>query len=398
MLSPEIAQAIVNRTMEILGKNVNLMNTEGMIIASGDKERVGTFHEGALKVIRTQQKLEIWPRDVQSMTGVRPGINLPIRLNGEIVGVVGITGDPDEVRNYGELVRITAELMIEQALLKEQLEAEQQAKEALLQDLIAGHFGRDYEMFKLRAFSLGLRLDVPMVALVIEILSRGNEMDGGVSFYRLRKQVGELLQELLKEGDVAGFISDHRFVVFKNINPAQGGGVVESELKQYARYLQEQLRERLGIASNIGIGSYHPGLEGLQASFRECLTALQLGRLRASTPFVFHIRDLALEEMISLVPPEVRQAFAGQVLRGLLTARDGEELLKTMEKLFAENLNLSSAANALYLHRNTLQLRLRKIARLTGRDPRVFHEAVLLYIAYLCLKLDNSQFSSYQAP
>lgn len=47
MLSHEDYQKIVNRLMNILGKNINIMDTKGVIIASGDSTRIGSFHEGA---------------------------------------------------------------------------------------------------------------------------------------------------------------------------------------------------------------------------------------------------------------------------------------------------------------------------------------------------------------
>ncbi len=49
--------------------------------------------------------------------GVRQGINLPLRLEGEIVGGIGLTGEPENLRKYGELVCMTAEMMLEQSRL-----------------------------------------------------------------------------------------------------------------------------------------------------------------------------------------------------------------------------------------------------------------------------------------
>lgn len=48
------------------------------------------------------------------LQGVKPGVNLLITFGGKIVGVVVISGEPEEIRSGGELVRITVELMLEQ--------------------------------------------------------------------------------------------------------------------------------------------------------------------------------------------------------------------------------------------------------------------------------------------
>lgn len=50
-LDSRLAQEIVTRTMRIIDCNVNIMDSKGYIIGSGDPERIGELHEGALGVI-----------------------------------------------------------------------------------------------------------------------------------------------------------------------------------------------------------------------------------------------------------------------------------------------------------------------------------------------------------
>ena len=47
---------------------------------------------------------------------------------------------------------------------------------------------------------------------------------------------------------------------------------------------------------------------------------------------------------------------------------------------FAADCSLKTAAEKLYIHKNTLQYQLDKIHALTGYDPRVFREGVILYL------------------
>lgn len=47
MLSRELAQTVVDKMIEIIPYNVNIMNNNGIILASGEIERVGDVHEGA---------------------------------------------------------------------------------------------------------------------------------------------------------------------------------------------------------------------------------------------------------------------------------------------------------------------------------------------------------------
>lgn len=47
-LDSRMAQDIVARTMRIIDSNINVMDARGKIIGSGDPERIGELHEGAL--------------------------------------------------------------------------------------------------------------------------------------------------------------------------------------------------------------------------------------------------------------------------------------------------------------------------------------------------------------
>ncbi len=53
--------------MSILGKNINIVNNNGVIIGSGDKSRINHFHEGAAKIIKEGKKLEIYSKDINRL-------------------------------------------------------------------------------------------------------------------------------------------------------------------------------------------------------------------------------------------------------------------------------------------------------------------------------------------
>ncbi|MBV1821593.1 sugar diacid recognition domain-containing protein [Clostridium cochlearium] len=50
-LTKELAQNISNRMMEIIPYNINIMNEKGIIIGSGDLERLNTLHQGAIEAL-----------------------------------------------------------------------------------------------------------------------------------------------------------------------------------------------------------------------------------------------------------------------------------------------------------------------------------------------------------
>jgi carbohydrate diacid regulator len=87
-LTENLAQNIVDRMMEVIPYNVNLMNNEGVIVGSGDKNRIGQLHQGALKAINDDKLIAVY----EAAGGAKPGVNMPIYFNNNIVGVIGISG------------------------------------------------------------------------------------------------------------------------------------------------------------------------------------------------------------------------------------------------------------------------------------------------------------------
>jgi len=57
LLNKDIAQKLVNNIMENLGHNINIMNDDGIIIASGSPDRIGTYHQVAAKVIELNKRI-----------------------------------------------------------------------------------------------------------------------------------------------------------------------------------------------------------------------------------------------------------------------------------------------------------------------------------------------------
>ena len=93
-ISQNSAQQIVEEIGKLVKQNINLMDETGHIVASNDPARIGNFHTGAYRIIQNRLKeFYITPELEREMPNVRRGINLPIEVDGEVQGVIGITGD-----------------------------------------------------------------------------------------------------------------------------------------------------------------------------------------------------------------------------------------------------------------------------------------------------------------
>lgn len=375
-LTTELAQPIVERAMAILQRNVNIMDADGIIVASGDTTRVGSVHAGAVAVVRTGRRLEIHPEDLPNWDGVRLGVNLPLRLNGRIVGVVGITGPPDEVRPFGELIREMVQLMLSQARSAELERTMALAREALLRELLTGS-GELSDRLVREAALLGLDAATPYAVLLCE-LSPGAEPSAVLA---------------------------ERFMADAGIAPCVMAGPWEGRLVVVAgaaaASLAEPLQRSLPPGSAVAVGRTERGIAGLRSSFRTALATLDAGR-RLHGAGAFAADDFHLEMVLATVPAADAHDYVSRVLGGLPpgTARAGAVLRQTLRSFFRSNLSVSGAADALGVHRHTLVYRLDQVADATGFDPRTSDGAVRLYLALLLERLigQNVEFAADREP
>ena len=135
-LDSHLARMIVEKTMSVINFNVNIMDEFGIIIWSGDLERIGQKHEGALLVLSQERIVNIDENSLKTLKGVKPGINIPLWVENKIIGVLGLTGNPEQLHYYGALVAKIAEMIIEQARMQQFLEQNSRLREELALSLI----------------------------------------------------------------------------------------------------------------------------------------------------------------------------------------------------------------------------------------------------------------------
>src|SRR5690625_247261 len=90
------------------------MDLTGKIVASTDENRINQIHSGAIEVMKTNNELILYEEDVIKYEGTKPGANLPIIHHDKIEGVVGVSGNPDEILPMTGLIRVSVEIIIDQ--------------------------------------------------------------------------------------------------------------------------------------------------------------------------------------------------------------------------------------------------------------------------------------------
>lgn len=84
-ISKTLAQQIVDTIHDVCQYHINFITTDGMIYASSDPSRIGTFHEIGKQVASTGKTIEVDSDNTYS--GTHKGINIPIYYHREMVAI-----------------------------------------------------------------------------------------------------------------------------------------------------------------------------------------------------------------------------------------------------------------------------------------------------------------------
>ncbi|MFS0872593.1 CdaR family transcriptional regulator [Paenibacillus xylanilyticus] len=336
-LTEKQAQDIVDKMMQDIPYNINIMNEEGIIIGSGQKERVGTVHQGAVRALTTGNRIEVW----QDGRLEKMGTNEPIGINNQHVGVIGISGHPDEVRPFCNIVRTTVSLLIEQRNQLENLAHEASRKKAFLERLL-NHSGSYSMKFRKEALQYNLDLQLPTVLLYMRALV--NSPGFNEEFGKIVVQFPSFSIE--DEGNA-------HIVMIQS----------ESDLDPLVQRLQLEQPHCF-----ISVSRREPNIAVCYEQARSAMNIL-----------------LALQPAASLIRYDEVQ-FLVQFSNARLTSQanivsrleDHADLLDTLRSFIHHNGSMTTTAADLNIHRNTLQYRLKRIQSVTGKDPRNLLELIEL--------------------
>ncbi|WP_271411325.1 sugar diacid recognition domain-containing protein [Pseudomonas sp. Q1-7] len=358
-LDSALAQLIVDRAMAILPYNINVMDEQGMIIGTGDPLRLHTRHEGAQLVLANRRVVEIDSQAAECLRGVRPGVNLPLFHAERLIGVLGITGEPEVVRPYAELVRMAAEVLVEQRQLQVERHWQRHQLEAWLCQLADPR--TDLVQLSAEAERIGLLLGWRQQVCLLELAEEEDLSHRARLIDSLSRQ-GYLCAPLSARELIScrPFSAERDDQAWLELADERGWGIV--------RLCVSDPQASIGDLREAAVAT-----RALLAFARACRPTQRLLRLeehRLST-LLFTQRDNWL-----------MRRWLGPLQR--LRAEDTDGVLRqTLLSWRDHDGHTQDCARALGIHRNTLRYRLERIAELGGLED-VRHDQLVL----LCLGLD----------
>lgn len=364
MLSKTIAAKIVYEIHKIIDYDINIMDENAFIQASTNPERVGTFHAGAKKVIMQQlDELLVYSED--EYFGAREGINLPIVFNGHIAGVVGITGRHEDVKSYGQIIKKMTEILLLDISYKEQAAMNEQMRKSLLEEYIFGNAA--INQFQIdRGRSLGIDITLPRRLLLLDVQpQQAGQAPGDAWIWNVvRKVVARLPNTVVSN-------IHNRVLLLVSLK-------TDAELAALVEQIHNALRAHGDVLLRAGIDLQPQSFGGLNISFTQAMKALTAAENNGTT--VNFYSGTYLEIFLDEIPDSLRQDY----LNNVFCDSKPEELAEWMGILkvfYKHNGSIGKTSEELFIHKNTLQYKLRRIMISTGLDPRDIGNAAIFQMA-----------------
>ena len=370
-----LTQDFVEATSALVGgRTINIMDRNAIIIASTEKDRIGSFHQGAAEVIATGRPVLIERKALSQYPGAKEGYNMPIFLKDELIGVVGIFGCPSEVKDVANLLRVYVTQQFSLQSMAQRQNVETEVRSQLLRLLLLGDTGQ-LEAISQLSVLLSLQLAYPVRVIILRAPEGESPQEHLIRF-------SQMFQNLLWQGaldrrhDVFG-IQENDYVIIRS-----QGGEASKEQSAIQKIAETASHEK---GCRVAVSSICSRLEAIPGGMKEANALLAV----SNEPFCciddteFRIRYLMYKSLIHGGEPQAQELY-----HRLCSSQDEQQariLLTTAHIYYQVNGSVQKASQRLHIHKNTLLYRMKLLYSLLGLEGETpfsrefFIRLILLY-------------------
>ncbi|EIJ71177.1 MULTISPECIES: sugar diacid recognition domain-containing protein [Pasteurellaceae] len=363
LLNQMIAQKIVQRAMKIIGSSINVMDQNGIIIASGDTKRLHQKHIGAILAIRENRTIEIDEQLAKKWNDeVQPGINLPINYLGKILGVIGISGVPEKISAYAELVRMTAELIIEQHAALEKERWTRRYREEFIIKLLEDSSSHNLSQILEQTHGFNIALAPESAVIIIKFLQANIE--------KLQTTLSYLEQTFPQTPSVPIGLDQIAMIMPISILTTI---TQQKQINHLLPLLQiQEYKLSIGLTTS-SINSFH-------LSYQTAKATLEYGLKQHPKKTIYSFSQERFPVLINTFSESWQHALLTSPLHKLVQQDPNGILRKTLKQYFLSNCDLSLSSKSMFIHINTLRYRISKIEKITGLNINKIEDKFILYI------------------
>ena len=289
---------------------------------------------------------------------------------------------PDDVAHILALVRSIEKLVAHNQQLAAELSSNQDKMSLLLNRLFSLNTTDDIAYTAIAAVSMGFDMTLPRVICLFRLQSTSEE--GSLSESTLQSIVSLIESgSKMTDQDLIGRVSSNQIVLCKVVPDSAVS--IQQHCHPVLSAICASLMELYPISVQVGVGEVCRSLSDYSAGFLEISQLLRCQALLGSKKSFFYTCDNQFELEMLRLPLTQTSHFLSKQLEIL---ERSPQFFETIEALLAHNMNISDAADHLFVHHNTVIFRINRIKELLGLDPlQKNRDLALLKMLYMYSKL-----------
>ncbi len=286
--------------------------------------------------------------------------------------MIGLTGKTEVVYKYSQIIKKMTEVLLLDSFMREQRIIEQKAKDRFFEEWIFGNYQINHPVeFKRRAKMLNIDVETPKRVMVFSVQKHHQAVND-----QLQTTISHHVRNYLSTIPGAHlFRTTTLFIgVFNQ--------VIDASILSIAKAIKAMINDEFDAHVYIGIDNQD--VKPIKVSFDNANEALQMSFKAEKQIHVYDIInvDLFINNMIT--------KHKNEYIQQLFNHANDEEVgnaIAILKAFYTFEGSLQKASDALFIHKNTLQYRLNKIAEMTGYDPR---KISISYMFIMAIKIYDS--------
>ncbi len=377
MISQVEPQKIVERLNNILYKNINIFDTKGIIIASNDISRIGEYHSAAKECVDHQSIVTISDTNKSHYAGCKEGINLPVLDGGVVIGAVGITGDPEQVRGYGLIVKELVEHIYHENSTKSSDALYQEMVKLFFFELFKTHQEEPLEEFEKKAESLKIDYrDCSLVACIFDDVKSLIAPD-----VPIQNSISSLMSYLRKNLGFCFTLYDNRLLVVARKTYILGKKLMD---------LHRDIMKQFGVSIKFVYASPCGALSDYPKQYTLIRSMSRLQQITFGEKIVYSTKELQEFLLLENLDPEYQKGYLSFYRHIFIEEKSSSSpLLQTVKQYFENDLSIKATAIALRVHRNTVVYRLQQFVDTYDIDVHSATHCMRLYLGILMFEMEQ---------
>lgn len=388
-LKRETAEEIFQKLRSVQPVPFQLTNHRGIILASDHEAQVGKRDSRAAACcMRPFNEAASYASD----SGC--GTVIPFWRRGRIAGTIILEQTADEkAQACLPLMKAIVELMLEREESWKLREEAHNSKNDVISLLIGVH-PRDAKPLLQELERCNIDLSVPRTSLLLQLSKRETlDLPSGEREIILDEKQYDVSVRRFLDG-LFGYFPYQQDLCM--IDPAKANAVIlatdrarppeanSMNLFELCRRLEEIAEQDYCLTFQAVVGIRCLAFPDYERQYEQLNLRLASGKMLYPERNVFLGNSIVLGNLITHTSKKTLHNITTYVYQKLLDSKDWDVLLETLRIYYESDMNLTQTAQKLYIHKNTVQYRLKRIEELTGFSIHTADGLLTLRIALLC--------------